>query len=406
MNNELYSEINRTTQLAPQGGTQLQQATKKAFDEAKYALNPFRSDPKAPPTQVEPSTPAGSPPVGLGYRRPPLQSAQAPGSPVTDQLTTPNFGQVAPKTTAPVNPVTQIGNGMSLSHDREGNRIYTAGVKDQPGYGYMKVMPGSSQNAGQAQAGVALAGQLPEKGLGYSLRGNQGAKEAFMRPAQQSGQQYTDRMVGPASPDYGFLKPDSERNAGGAPKYLGKESGLGWKTRLGLYKEQMDTFNKETGNRNALDVEAMREAGAGGRALLAAKGINDRNAIDAQQVQVQRDQLAAGAPMRQAELEEKQVGLGYSKQVRAMRDKLMASTDPNEQKNLMRQLYAIQGKPDQQKYQIANREEPVDPNNPMRGMKKIPYAIDMGTRETFEVGANGGLGYPYQGGYRVKQKVD
>ena len=129
----------------------------------------------------------------------------------------------------------------------------------------------------------------PQQGR-FSISGPQDAIDRFSRPVAGPAQQA--QVSSGYDPVEAYDKmwkerihPSSNGNPlSAAPKYLGLESGLGWKTRLGIYKEQMDAYNRTTGNQAAMDVEAMRESGAGARALLTAKGVNDANQIARQRL--------------------------------------------------------------------------------------------------------------------------
>ena len=95
-------------------------------------------------------------------------------------------------------------------------------------------------------------------------------------------------------------------------KEEGIQAGIGWKGRLSKYAQDMDAYNKATGNQNALDVEAMREKGAGARAQLAAQGENERNAIAREGQQANSDrankQLAEQGKLNESQLKTEQIG--------------------------------------------------------------------------------------------------
>lgn len=284
--------------------------------------------------------------------------------------------------TRPGNPVTQLDNGMTLQHDREGNPTYTMGVKGQDGYGKMTVQRGTATPTAGSLSRQSLSSGAP----GLQITGPAEAVGRFNRPVGGPGLVPTGRMLDPVSPDYAFLKGDENS---GAPKYLGPESGLGWKTRLGLYKEQMDDYRQRTGQNAAMDLEAMREAGAGARSLLQAKGVNDANAIARDRLMNEQDMNKARIGTEEILQQKGQAELDIARRVQSLADKLNASKDPAERRLLQRELLALQGKADNPKYQIVTNEEPLDPANPMLGTKKTPYAIDPETRESFQVGGVG-----------------
>lgn len=64
-------------------------------------------------------------------------------------------------------------------------------------------------------------------------------------------------------------------------------------------------------------------------------------------------------------------------QVSALQKQFVGETDPQKSKALGDKLLTLLGKdPKQGQFQIAIQEEPIDPNNPFAGTKKVPYLID------------------------------
>lgn len=229
--------------------------------------------------------------------------------------------------TRPGNPVTQLDNGMTLQHDREGNPTYTMGVKGQDGYGKMTVQRGTA---------TPPAGSLSRQSL------SSGAPTGrFNRPVGGPGPVPTGRMLDPVSPDYSFLKGDENS---GAPKYLGPESGLGWKTRLGLYKEQMEEYRQRTGQNAAMNLEAMREAGAGERARLSAKGVNDANEIARQRLAGELKTNAIENQGRLIDQQGKSMDIAGRQRLDALQQQYLGEKDPEKQKAHGRQLLTMQGK--------------------------------------------------------------
>jgi hypothetical protein len=276
-----------------------------------------------------------------------------------------------------------LPNGINYSQGDDGSRVYTVGTPGQDGYGKMVVKPGTRTEGNNPARGQSAGN------TGLSISGPDDAVARLNRPVGGPGSVPTGRMIDPESPDYSFLRPGGGES-NGMPKYLGPESGLGWQTRLGLYREQVDAYNRATGNAVAMDLEAMRESGAGNRALLQAKGVNDSNDIA-------RQRLAGDMQLNQSRMGTEQIvqqkglmDLDNQKTIRDLNNKLISTSDPKEQRAIHRQILALHGSPDNQKYQIVTREEP-DPNIPGNTIK-TPYVIDQDNpANTYKVGGEGNV---------------
>lgn len=291
--------------------------------------------------QAGPST-ATSPPPAASKARSALNGGwQAPIGAPSQNPAVAYLNRPAPSfsigNTRPGNPVTQLDNGMTLEHDREGNPTYTMGVKGQDGYGKMTVQRGTATPTAGSLSRQSLSSGAP----GLQITGPAEAVGRFNRPVGGPGLVPTGRMLDPVSPDYSFLKGDENS---GAPKYLGPESGLGWKTRLGLYKEQMDDYRQRTGQDAAMDLEAMREAGAGERALLSAKGVNDANAIARQRLAGELTTNAIENQGRLIDQQGKSMDIAGRQRLDALQQQYLGEKDPEKQKALGRQLLTMQGK--------------------------------------------------------------
>jgi hypothetical protein len=182
-----------------------------------------------------------------------------------------------------------------------------------------------------------------------------------------------------------FLQQYGGRNNGGAgmeaPKYLGPESGLGWKTRLAKYNAELDAYEKLTGQKTDMDIAAMREAGAGRQSELQAQGVNDANDIA-------RQRLVGDQQGNALDMQAKQLEIQSLQQRREIENRLNATTDPNERRALQAQLLALQGKDSAQKYQIVTREE-IDPVTQMP--IKTPIAVNQDDpSQSFVVRGQGG----------------
>ena len=216
---------------------------------------------------------------------------------------------------------------------------------------------------------------------GYSFDGSGADFAKFAqqptRPAMQGG-----NTAASERPIYQQVRDRYEAGGGmEKPKYLGPESGLGWKTRLAKYNAELDAFEKLTGQRSAMDIAAMREAGAGRQSALQAQGVNDANDIA-------RQRLAGDQQGSALDQQAKQLEIQSLQQRREIENRLNATTDPNERRALQAQLLALQGKDSAQKYQIVTREE-IDPVTQMP--IKTPIAVNQDDpSQSFVVRGQGG----------------
>ena len=65
------------------------------------------------------------------------------------------------------------------------------------------------------------------------------------------------------------------------------------------------------------------------------------------------------------------------KQLASVQAQFIAEQDPQKQKAMQEKILTLLGKdPKDSAYQIATQEEPIDPNNPFAGTKKVPYLIN------------------------------
>jgi len=58
-----------------------------------------------------------------------------------------------------------------------------------------------------------------------------------------------------------FAQSQDKKAAPVAPKLLGPESGIGWKTRLAMYQQEMQAFRDTNNNSSAMDRDQMKDAG-------------------------------------------------------------------------------------------------------------------------------------------------
>lgn len=165
-----------------------------------------------------------------------------------------------------------LRGGVQYTADDQGNRTYTMGTPGTDGSARATVSPRQWGRTAVVSPRAVLTQQQPV----YVPAAGPPDKTPLEISMENS-----DRMKGPAN-----------TTPGGVPQYLGPESGLGWKTRLGIYKEQMDAYDRQTGNQTAFDIARMREVGAGQQALLAAQSANARTMVE-QELGTERNRIAA-----------------------------------------------------------------------------------------------------------------
>ena len=258
-----------------------------------------------------------------------------------------------------------LRGGMQYTADDQGNRTFTMGTPGQDGYGMVRTRAGSATTtqpivqrpvavAAQPQAIQALAGVSPPS-------------SPEKTPLEISIEN-SDRMKGGAA----------NALAGGPPRYMtaaeGAAQGIGWKGRLAKYRDDVDTYNRATGNQVAMDIEAMREAGAGGRALLQAKGVNDANAIAMKRLIGDNEVNAARIATEGINQQKGQLEINQSKNLTRLQQQYLGEKDPAKQRALGQQLLTMQGK-DPKEWQITTREE-ADPSNPVLS-RKVSYAVNL-----------------------------
>lgn len=166
-----------------------------------------------------------------------------------------------------------LRGGVQYTADDQGNRTYTMGTPGTDGSAVATVSPRQWGRTAAAPAAVSPRAILTQQPLVQTGPPDKTPLEISM--------ENSDRMKGPAN-----------TVPGGVPQYLGPESGLGWKTRLGIYKEQMDAYDRQTWNQTAFDIARMREVGAGQQALLAAQSANARTMVE-QELGTERNRIAA-----------------------------------------------------------------------------------------------------------------
>lgn len=325
-------------------------------------------------------------------------SANAPsvGAQVASNLLAGNGQQTAPANYVEMRPgqvpvakpaaSTTSPGGFTVTPDSSvyGGHVRSFGTpgQDGSGSGYTSG-PARPQQSNESFLGDVARQNLRGRGQvgGYSFEGSGADFAKFARqptrPAGGSG-----NTVASERPAYLQVR-DRHEGGGGMkpPQYLGPESGLGWKTRLAKYNAELDAYENMTGQRNAMDIAAMREAGAGRQSLLQARGVNDANAIAAAR-------LADDQGVNALDMQAKQLEIQSAQQRQEIIKRLDTTTDPNERRALQGQLLAMQGKDPAQKYQVVTREgfDPVT-NMPT----KTPYAVNQDDpTQSFEIRGEGG----------------
>ena len=325
-------------------------------------------------------------------------SANAPsvGAQVASNLLAGNGQQTAPANYVEMRPgqvpvakpasSTTSPGGFTVTPDSSvyGGHVRSFGTpgQDGSGSGYTSG-PARPQQSNESFLGDVARQNLQGRGQvgGYSFEGSGADFAKFAqqptRPAGGSG-----NTVANERPAYLQVR-DRHEGGGGMkpPQYLGPESGLGWKTRLAKYNAELDAYENMTGQRNAMDIAAMREAGAGRQSALQAQGVNDANDIA-------RQRLAGDQQGSALDQQAKQLEIQSLQQRREIENRMNATTDPNERRALQAQLLALQGKDSAQKYQIVTREE-IDPVTQMP--IKTPIAVNQDDpSQSFEVRGQGG----------------
>lgn len=190
------------------------------------------------------------------------------------------------------------------------------------------------------------------RGNGFEFQGTAEDAAKFMRPVNIGTQMVpTGRMIQAVSnSDYLPKKLNDLQE----PKYLGPESGLGWKTRAKLYEAQLEAYNKDKGNQAALDIENMREAGAGLRTLAQANQWNVENTLNQQRLGLEENRIGSETSLNNLKQQREQLALDQENNINAARDAYMKDPsnenkarlnalllDPNRQKELRPKTHVV-----------------------------------------------------------------
>lgn len=348
--------------------------------------------------------PAAAPAKSFSWAADPDQPTAAPAAAPPASAAAPSVAAsplaAAATSTAGQQPFkAQLANGITYqAGNTPGSRVFTMGTPGQDGYGKL-IAHGTTYTDGGAQPTRTMEALGYAPVPGYSFQGSAADAARFNRPVS-SGQArggVTPGYDGPSPIDLShqaWLEHSGKAQPAGPqmPQYLGKDSGLGWKTRLGLYKEQMGAYNHAMGQQNALDIEAMREAGAGRRALLNAQGVNDANAIARQRLGGDLALNAAKIGSEQLSQQGQQFSLDAQQRLADVQQRYMAEADPVKRKELSRTMQALMGK-EQSKYQIVNHKG-TDPNNPLVQTETSYVVNPDNPTETWAIGGQQPLPLP------------
>lgn len=278
----------------------------------------------------------------------------------------------APITTA--NSITTDGWTSTSDPSVYGGRRLSFGTPGESGAGtgYVSGPVRNTQSRERFLTEIAKRNQLGRGQVdGYSFEGSGADFAKFaQKPTRSIGQD--GNTVSTERPIYQQIRDRAENSTGiKPPKYLGPESGLGWKTRLQKYKEDMDAYTKATGNKAMMDIEAMREAGAGQRSLLDAEVNNQRN-------QMEQQRFLAQYPGQVLDNQIKLDDLANRQEVGALRNQLRTLTPGTpEYDEIERRLATLSGKFGEQKEpNVQMIEEQLDPTDPSSPLVKRPVRIN------------------------------
>lgn len=345
------------------------------------------------------ASPLSSPPASMAGKPPQYAANVSFSNPLASGALATRAMRQGKEIVTPSNQSTSTDGTVGAN---DGRRTYSMGTPGQDGYGRVSVRPGNDVGQSARSALSTMPGQrTAQVGDGLTATGSQDAISRLSAPVGKVDysspiyQRY--EAENRAKEAYVNREPSSPlaSNVPQAPKYMSKDEGiaqgLGWKGRLAKYQADLDSYNKATGNQNALDVEAMREAGAGRRALLQAQGVNDQNAIAQQRLRGELALNQSRIGTEQISQQKGQMEVDQAKKMNDLNDQYLAEKDPVKQKALGNQLLTMNGK-NTKDWQITTREEPLDPENPMLGTTKRPYAVNLNDpNQVIELGAGGGV---------------
>lgn len=315
----------------------------------------------------------GTPKIPASHAAQPLPQPQpAAQSPAEQQLSS-----AQPKSATPI-PVGKYG-WKGTSESVNGNPTLVLGTPGTDNSGVGSWRPGSARPANNAPVSTVSPNvSVQPQTTAIAQLAGQPAKSPLEISMENS-----DRMKTPAN-----------QGAQTGPRYLsraeGDALGIGWKGRLAKYKEDIDTYNKATGNAAAMDLEAMREAGAGQRAILGAQVQNDANAIAMQRLIGENAMNEARIATEGVNQQKGQLDINQAQNLTRLQQQYLGEKDPAKQRLLSQQLLTMQGK-DPKEWQITTREE-TDPANPMIP-KKVSYAVNLqDPTRVVEIGGQGNRG--------------
>lgn len=294
--------------------------------------------------------------------------------------------------------------GMSRTYNQNGTITYSTGEPGKDGYGRMTVIPGSGrpvsqQSPAQRLASGPMSNATTVQGANgpYSVSGDPAAVAAFSRPVAPAVGWDGNTSAGEA-PAYQQVRARNDTASRLAtiqpPEYLGPESGLGWQTRLKKYDNELDVYSKATGQQAQMDIERMREAGAGMRSMQQAQQANDANALTGRRLKQESDQFSAGQPLRDAQAQTEQARASQMTEENNVR-KQLATIPPGSPAYVAaeRRLAALSGRYGEVKQQnVKEVDELIDPAKPAMGTRKALVNVNPDGTYTKMQEAGGGTG--------------
>ena len=302
------------------------------------------------------------------------RTTTAPSLVQGDGATAQKSQSAAPATTSQSqSPTVKDGWTSTPNSNVYGGKVLSFGTPgtDNSGTGYV------SGPARKATGNMIMGANGP-----YQVSGTADAVARLSQPVAPAAG-WDGNTVANEKPMYQQIR---DRNEGGAvsslstpPEYMKAEpGGPGWKTRLAIYKEQNDIYNRERGLKNNLDIEAMREAGAGARSLAQAAQANQAAEIDRQRLGLEKQKFEAGQPLTNAQVANEQARLSLANEEMAARKELTKfKPGTPEYSDAERRLATLSGRFGEQKQpNIQVLEEPIDPKNPMAGTRKFMVKVN------------------------------
>lgn len=344
---------------------------------------------------------------------------------VTGPVVLRNPGQpaVAPPNTSPANPVTRLASGIDYQPMADGSKVYTMGTPGQDGYGKVTLTgnlpsPGSTLlNKGVPESPNSIPSNVDRlaklgntrgttRGDGFEFQGTAADAAKFfqkplggIRPGEPGYNEFRAMNYQKANPfdqnnpfdDRFSYKPPqgSDMPLIPPPPKIMNSSG-GWKGEIAAnnanaaaYGDYIRALTSATGN-------SKQEQGEMYRAQLQDKRAREAHDLALKQLESSLAFDKARIDTETLNQQKGQVELGRMKMADDLNAQFMAEQDPTKAKALGNKILTMNRK-DPKTWQIATREEPVDPTDPTAGMRKVPYAVNLADpTQVIELGGQGG----------------